>query len=215
MGIIGVVAALTIPGLIAEYRKKVLESAFKKSYSVLAQAIVAVNPEALSTLTGDNLNGGEYNTEFYTALFSQYKLADNLNKDKFGATNYYKNVKTYNNATVDIPGCMQIPQFVTFDGSGIGGMYNCSANWIVIDSNGPSKRPNALGQDIFYFGISSNGKLIPLGENVVYSYWNFSNTKYCSKTSTDTQNGVGCTKYAIANICPDDKSKTYWECMPH
>ena len=36
LGIIGVVAAMTIPTLIANYQKKVLENQFKKGYSTLA-----------------------------------------------------------------------------------------------------------------------------------------------------------------------------------
>ena len=38
LGIIGVVAALTLPGLIASYKKKALETRIKKFYSVLNQA---------------------------------------------------------------------------------------------------------------------------------------------------------------------------------
>lgn len=39
LGIIGVVAAITIPGLITSYRAIVLESQFKEQYSRLAQAL--------------------------------------------------------------------------------------------------------------------------------------------------------------------------------
>ena len=216
LGIIGVVSALTIPNMIANHQKKVLESAFKKSYSSLTQAMIYVEPELLGSVTGENVSAGSNNTEFYNKLFAQYKLADNLNKnnDVYGTVNIYKQLKSYNNTTVSIPGCMQVPQLVTVDGMSIGGMYNCYANWIVIDTTGPRKGPNAMGQDIFYFGINEKGRLIPLGENITYSFWNFSQKQFCSKASTDAQNGVGCAKFAIANECPDDKNKTYWECLP-
>ena len=187
LGIIGVVAAMTMPNLIASHQKKVLETSFKKSYSSLLQALIYVEPELLPSIVGDNPQAGAGSSEFD---------------------------KSYLKVTADIPGCMQIPQHVAVDGSSIGGMYNCYANWISIDTNGPKKGPNALGHDLFYFGINANGRLIPLGENIVYSYWNFSNSTYCSKNSTNTQNGVGCAKYAISNTCPDDSSKTYWECLP-
>lgn len=215
LGIIGVVAAMTMPNLIASHQKKVLETSFKKSYSSLLQALIYVEPELLPSIVGDNPQAGSSNSEFYTKLFQQYNALDNLNKkNNYGAVNTYKKVKSYLKVTADIPGCMQIPQHVAVDGSSIGGMYNCYANWISIDTNGPKKGPNALGHDLFYFGINANGRLIPLGENIVYSYWNFSNSTYCSKNSTNTQNGVGCAKYAISNTCPDDSSKTYWECLP-
>ena len=35
----------------------------------------------------------------------------------------------------------------------------------------------------------------------------------CSKTATSTLNGITCGKYAIQNVCPDEPSKTYWECL--
>ena len=38
LGVIGIVAALTMPALIANYQKKVLETRIKKFYSVLNQA---------------------------------------------------------------------------------------------------------------------------------------------------------------------------------
>ena len=40
LGIIGVVAALTIPALISNYRKSVVETRLKRSYSVLANAML-------------------------------------------------------------------------------------------------------------------------------------------------------------------------------
>ena len=39
-------------------------------------------------------------------------------------------------------------------------------------------------------------------------------SKECSRTSTKLSNGFGCTPYAVKNVCPDDNSKTYWECLP-
>ena len=51
LGIIGVVAALTIPALIANYRNMVLENQFKKSYSILSQALISTKEEL-----GENLH---------------------------------------------------------------------------------------------------------------------------------------------------------------
>ena len=42
LAIIGVVAAMTIPTLIANYKEKVLESQFKKSYSIFTQVLAGV-----------------------------------------------------------------------------------------------------------------------------------------------------------------------------
>ena len=86
------------------------------------------------------------------------------------------------------PGCPQLPTHILADGSAVGGVY---------------------------FGFDSNTrKLLPLGEKA-YSFWDFANHDlYCSKNSTDDYNGVGCTYWALRDICPDDVTKGYWECLP-
>ena len=63
---------------------------------------------------------------------------------------------------------------------------------------------------IFFISVLT----VPLGEKA-YSFWNFANHDlYCSKNSTDGYNGVGCTYWALRDICPDDVTKGYWECLP-
>ena len=53
LGIIGIVAAMTIPGLVTNYKVKVLESKFKKADAVLQQALLATaNEIGYDTLTG-------------------------------------------------------------------------------------------------------------------------------------------------------------------
>lgn len=42
LGIIGVAAAMTLPSLIQERQNKVLETQFKKSYSLISQAFLSV-----------------------------------------------------------------------------------------------------------------------------------------------------------------------------
>lgn len=42
LGIIGVVAAMTLPSLVNRTRQKELETAFQKQYSVLQQAILKI-----------------------------------------------------------------------------------------------------------------------------------------------------------------------------
>lgn len=61
--------------------------------------------------------------------------------------------------------------------------------------NGYNKSPNRLGQDLFMFQIDNNGQLLPMGaENTDY----YSPTdKYCSKTSSLSANGLGCTAKAL------------------
>ena len=54
LGIIGVVAAMTIPSLINAAQGKELETAFKKAYSVLTQAVLIMEREEGQTVNWDN-----------------------------------------------------------------------------------------------------------------------------------------------------------------
>ena len=70
------------------------------------------------------------------------------------------------------------------------------------DTNGPSKRPNRNGYDIFTY----------------YSYINYGNehfSKYCNPTSATTANSYNCYYYAHNNLNPSSyaKSKDYWDML--
>lgn len=210
LGIIGVVAALTLPTLVSKYQHKVRETEFKKAYSSLQQAIYSIDPAYISAWTG---SAGNTELEFYTELYSKYKVIS----DKDVKNLYKKNnkilIKNYNKKEGDMDLCAQLPTRIAADGSAISGVYNCFGNWIVIDTNGPKREPNALGHDIFYFALNQN-KLIPVG-SPQYTHWQMKpNSTYCSKNSDNKTNGGSCAYFAVANICPDDESKTYWECLP-
>ncbi len=213
LGIIGVVAAMTIPALMTKYQHKVRETEFKKAYSALQHALYSIDPDYISAWTS---NAGDRDTEFYTELYSKYRVISDENvinlyknkKNQFAIKNYNKKEGSYNL-------CASLPTRIATDGSAISGCYNCYANWIVIDTNGPKRAPNALGHDIFYFLFNQN-KLIPVGSPDYSRYhWEMKpNSTYCSKNSDNATNGASCAYFAVANICPDDETKTYWECLP-
>lgn len=212
ISIIGIISALTLPSVITKYHQNVMEAKFKKAYSSLQQALYSIDPNVYATLSS---NAGNTQTEFFSDLYSKYKVVNNKNvkdlyKDKKG-TKYL--IKTYTKKSGDMNQCAQLPTNIAYDGSAIGGVYNCFANWIVIDTNGPMQGPNALGHDIFYFSLSDKGKLIPVGSDE-YTHWEMNdNTVYCSKKSDNIRNGSSCAYFAVSNICPDDHSKTYWQCL--
>ena len=74
---------------------------------------------------------------------------------------------------------------------------------ISVDINGYKKKPNRYGYDLFTFALASSsasyakgkGKLYPAG----HPYTRYSNQDYCSKTSTDTRNGISCAYEASKN----------------
>ncbi len=212
LGVIGIVAALTLPAIIQKQHKKELETAFTKSYASLQNAIMSLSPDTYASLSG-NVAGAS--TVFFDDLFSKYKIVNSKNV----TLKYYNNktrkwkIKTYLKKDGSYNQCAGLPTKILADGSAIGASYNCFANWIVLDTNGPHKKPNALGHDLFYFGFTNKGKLIPLGKE--YYHWEMNgNSNFCSKDSTHAQNGASCTYFAVINQCPHDPEKTYWECLP-
>ena len=92
------------------------------------------------------------------------------------------------------------------------------------DING-KKGPNRFGHDLFVFRVQdASDKLV--GAKKIKDYTedelgdlssggiNNLMGKPCSKNSKQTANGIGCAWYAINDVCPDDASKGYWECLP-
>ncbi len=74
LGIIGVVAALTMPALTASYQKKVLEVRIKKFVSVWKQAVALAQSDGLfdTTILKAGGNGGDIAEEFFNINFAPY-----------------------------------------------------------------------------------------------------------------------------------------------
>ena len=69
LGIIGVVAALTIPGLISNHQKKVTVTQLKKAYSEISQAV------KLSQIQNGDISGWDFTlngTDFYNTYLKNY-----------------------------------------------------------------------------------------------------------------------------------------------
>jgi hypothetical protein len=66
--------------------------------------------------------------------------------------------------------------------------------FIAVDTNGWRKKPNKYGHDFFLFQIVENGKFLPMGADGTY----YPESEYCSKTSTNSSNGYGCTSKALS-----------------
>ena len=211
LGIIGIVAAMTLPGIIHKKHKKDLETAFKKAYGSLETAVYSLSPETFSTYTGDVAGGS---TEFFDEMFKKYKIINEGKWDKLYTKNNQITVKNYKLQKGQQNNCVGLPSKIIADGSAIAASYNCYSTWIVIDTNGPKKGPNALGHDIFHFTLSSKGQIIPLGSQE-YTHWEMQgNDTYCSKNSTNLMNGASCAYFAVTDTCPDNPELSYWECLP-
>lgn len=225
LGIIGVVVAMTMPTLISKYKHKEYETRFKKAYSMLAQATYDLPIEYGRC---DATNAQSINDYVFGKL-------KNINSGSFrlNGMSYKGNFKTYsleNTTSVIHPNCFDRASnqgsynyIVTPDGITFSFCTNYTVgNSISVDINGINKGPNAFGHDLFFFRI--------LMDDCRLSYWQsqwrdctneekcdeyFQWTDgVCSKSSKAGDNGFACTSYAVANKCPDDSGKSYWDCLP-
>ena len=174
LGIIGVVAAMTMPSLITAKQEKATISTIKKNYSILANAL----------LMAQNDNG-----ELYT--WGITKDADGLNLVSSNLKPYLKIIEDCgvgeksdcapgdNGKFKDLTGRKRTEDFSSSDyysfrlndGTAVAIQLKTKAECIssesscmnfYIDTNG-KKYPNTLGKDIFYFAGYGNGKLRAAG----------------------------------------------------
>jgi prepilin-type N-terminal cleavage/methylation domain-containing protein len=240
LGIIGVVAALTISIISKKVSHIILEKQFKKAYSEVTQAIRIAKQE----LDVDDF--GAY-CEYYDGSYPNEReclkafgkaFSIDLTKQKV----LYRNstdISTFNSANnptdSSITFCIGniTKPYILSNGMYLGYTNSCAYFNISVDINGSAK-PNRLGYDIFLFRISSSSKDNLIGstpkevsEEQLESYkqkLEAENNKYkdyyyanygspCNYTSNQKLNGVGCSYYAIRNECPDGSGKGYFECL--
>lgn len=204
LGIIGVVAALTLPSLIQNYKEKATVTAVKESYSIFAQALKMVtidNPD-LSALTDSSLSAKENSQIMFKEISKHIKKVKSCDVDKkcMGNT-YYLNLNnekvsnwdTYNNLVTGVLAngtsfwILSLPASISGE--------ETYAGQIGIDING-NKRPNKFGVDFFWFTFNKNGELFAgRGQGPGGTYWNCE----LSPSNSNWSNGYGCSEWIITH----------------
>ena len=217
LGIIGVVAALTLPTLISNYQKRVYVTQLKKSVSVLSNgfklmmghegATLLSETEAFSGISGiNNVNGGA------PACQSDNILRDECRSIREGLQNVFsgvqfapcgaEQVKFLNGTIASSLGtakssnetCIKFPDgsesfFYRFYVPSGNSLGNTGYNYIMLDINGP-KNPNTWGRDIFYLYLYNSGIIVPNGTQQTSHYWR---TETSSSYKCDTSSkGMAC-----------------------
>jgi len=176
LAIIGVIAAITIPSIVANHQKTALETQFAKTYRTLSQAInlaIAEHGGMESWDWNDNLTN-----EYKDNLVKKYFLP-NLNSIKFCPSDNsvtgcfpnvtykklsggnWSNISIWNHPKILLADGTSI--FFSFTGSCIKNNTHCLL--IAVDTNG-EKKPNTIGLDYFEFPLYPiTGEFLPLGIN--------------------------------------------------
>lgn len=170
LGIIGVVAALTIPTLVSKYEKRSTVAQLQKAYSILNQAYLFAKAEGGDNILLNNINGnydmdGETSKQKISGYMENYFLP-HLKVQKNCGVSYDTHCFGFqhNNVNNDSTG---IPwdkyNVILQDGSFISAVYDTSCDennvctagggiLLFVDLNG-AKGPNIAGKDYFMFYI--------------------------------------------------------------
>ncbi len=229
LAIIGVVAAMTIPILVANYQEKVFVTKLKHTYSILNSAFdMAIKEYGPINFWGAN---NRYDIEpIYNKIMPQFlkilKTCEASNYEKIYTACWGKDYYKLNKSHLDNPGRMK-KTFILNNGTsikflGANGdnaaevwcqayknsteereLYFRNCGTITVDLNG-SASPNQIGKDVFKFDIYRDG-ILPQGmPNRTYIGSSFENA---CLNKTYTGNNVTCTAWVIYNGNMD-----YWDC---
>lgn len=208
LGIIGVVAAMTLPTLIAKYNERVYVEKLKQTYSIFSQAYlraVADNGPIEYWDLGETMATMEGAVNLYNYL-KPYLLKSKECVDESGcfAENYItldgkqygfqpKNHTQYSRGILangtsfalaaDKTGCSEAKPYPNYCGV------------LYVDLNG-LKTPNQAGVDYFGFYFTVKG-LYPIGIPGFANAPGNGNRYVCYHNKTTAGNGVGCTAWVI------------------
>lgn len=191
LGIIGVVAGMTIPVLMNNIQDAQLKEALKKDISVISQATQKMSSDNGGTLKGLFVNDGTangYNVSPYSNYLSFVKLCSN-NVDTNGC--WHADGKWYNYSG-NAPTLTGVAGFYWDNGAlilkdgtlmliGGGGSATCQGGWVAYENSGTHnwangnpldcnvvwvdvngfKPPNKTGKDIFALSIREPGIVYP------------------------------------------------------
>lgn len=215
LGIIGVVAAITISNLISNSSEMQYITALKKSYSTLSNAYSAAiskngSPEYWIDYS-DPVNwsaGGRINTVFDT-LTEDIKFAKKCGTSAGCMASSYKTLT--NNTGLNIDSSSSYVKAVLADGSSVAYSLldpGCSVDQInsneptlnkvcgdiIVDVNG-AKQPNKFGVDTFAFYHARRG---PIPRGMKNDNWGMISACNSLQTNNNT-NGFACTAWALQN----------------
>ncbi len=198
LGIIGIIAQMTIPDLIANTQESIWENAAKEAFSKSSQAVQQMRMDE-----GGTLAYYFNNVQTFKPVFIKYfKIIKDCNlRDCVPQSNTSEIYKTWPGKIKANTYLIDDGQFITADGMFFG-IENASLNanllGITVDVNGYTKGPNQFGKDVYMFQIL-NDSLVPMGG----AGTRFPATAYCNKTytaSTDALQGIGCMSNVMQGI---------------
>ena len=156
LGIIGVVAAMTMPSLVASYQKQQVVAQLKKAYTELSQTLKMAEAEngPIDSWDVTSMNKSQEGADLFANTFlvpyiktiktcfpsTSECWADDVYNLNGSKVSYLGNNRAEFNSFVTVSG---YSVYYWLNGDGRGG-------WLWVDLNGP-KKPNIIGKDVFAF----------------------------------------------------------------
>lgn len=215
LGVIGVVAAMTIPTLMTNLQNRKLESQFKEGYSILSQAFKSWQDDGYEYVFPMPVNFYRSFMPYFTGVTDcgdvdsakdddEYCIVRTSNADGSGShiTNKDLSYRTFSKKSKQIATHnLDDGQFYLQNGVLFAFDLNHNDLLISMDINGKKQGPNIWGYDLFTFQVKENEitgvyELVPMGAPGTYIT---DKSTYCSLTSTDPSNGIACAYYAMSD----------------
>ena len=197
LGIIGIVASMTLPILVKNFQNKANIARLEKIYSILSQASLQAQEEYGDFNTWNILDENQNSTREIFSYFEPYlkivRKCDNKSgcwaKTTYSLTGVARWSGDYYNGDKYINVTLADGTNLSFDicepfYSEFGLPNDIMRPFIIfgVDVNG-NNRPNVIGHDIFFFALSQKG-IIPFGIG--------NNSQNCSKNIISKTSGYGC-----------------------
>lgn len=205
LGIIGVVASLTVPTLIQNSQIKENTSKLKKVYSIMQSALtMAVAEHGPIETWGPSAGNptGPFTANVIPYLSIIKTCGIEVNQGCFAPNTVYKYLNGNDDSPLDANPWGE--KYVLADGAAIltgHWNYNCDAvkgtsealkhecSYFLVDING-AKKPNIQGRDTFFFWVTKNG-IVPFGS----AFDTASPVTACRRTGADSDGS--CTAWVI------------------
>lgn len=214
LGVIGLVAALTLPSMYNNYQKALIGKTLARSVELVEQGMLNIRQEAqLNSETGDTfetlssikksdlgLSGSSYITDS-NAFYNSTKSFLGIEDSDYGV----ENVSAYaGNFNINSLGGVytaykfnKLNAIVAFQNkTGTTTNNDSIISRVIIDANGAAK-PNTFGKDVFIFGLTNSGTLIPAGTQKYADFDSKIPADGCSGSSVG--NGTACAARVMAD----------------
>ena len=186
LGIIGVVAALTLPSVIQNYKKQEVLSRLKKSYAVIEQTVKMAEKDYGAITTWPEWSDSEavlhkYFVPYLSGVKEFGKAKDlvetplcydqNSSMTFDNVFKYYSQYVWWTGVHISNPfSTGETSSIALSDGTCIGlnpetDSLGTKPKMIFVDVNGSRRGPNVAGKDLFFFYINSDGFVKPWGDN--------------------------------------------------